>query len=607
VTHNFLSALTHPFVPEGILSLFVICQVAICLQSKQNRPWLHQAGVISLCVLFAYALYAHVCVDTRYFHVMYNNHVAQALHYRIASLWSHHETSLFVWLCMLNLTTYIIRVPADITHFRRQVLALFNCFFCFYMMTEANPFASTPLDLLNQPTQGLNPLLYDLNMVWHPPLLYLGVTWLFTTYVLALWQHRTGDYLIIPLIQQQTKIAFGVLTLAIALGSFWAFTQLGWGGFWFWDPVETASLLPWVAALIVFHVAPCTLKRYPVIAGIPFAVVMISLWAVRSGMLMSVHSFANDVMAFWVLGGIAVFAFMPVVMMLFGQRRLEVTGYTQTYLNYGMWLLAAALALLLLGLFVPVIFDFSLSPVFFNTTLLPITVLIAMFMAIAPFRKMKANISITCALVAVIFYLVYYAFYVTLAIPYLILGASGAAVSAAMLPLLRQKPRVALAHMGVGLCLIGLASYSNSPPESMLTLEKDKEFRILSRNIEFPIIFKGLSEVSEPFLSIQSARIEIRREEGSNTPSLTLTPARQFFHSSQLQRVKASFGVLRSRVFIISNIEMLDNGRVAVTLHEKYGLLWLVLGCVLIIAALLIVPVFRIFLQKSIDLKVILN
>ena len=176
-----------------------------------------------------------------------------------------------------------------------------------------------------------------------------------------------------------------------------------------------------------------------------------------------------------------------------------------------------------------------------------------------------------------------------------------------MLPLLRLKPRVALGHIGVGLCLIGLASYSNSPPESMLTLEKDKAFVILSKNIEFPIIFKGLSEVSEPFLSIQSAHIEIRREEGTNTPSLTLTPARQFFHSSQLQRVKASFGVLRSRVFIISNIEMLDNGRVAVTLHEKHGLLWLVLGCVLIIAALLIVPVFRILLHKSTNLKVILN
>ena len=695
---NFFNTLTHPFLAQGLLTVFVLLEGLKCIKKVPNTA-LHHISIIVLFLLFIYALYAHVWVDTRYLFVMQNNHPAQAIHYRVASLWSHHETSLFIWLVILNATTYILRLPplnpytlptprifqrhrpaaldhrvkytklvgADVAQFRGRILGLLNCLLGFYMLMEANPFATTPLALLTQESYGLNPLLYDLNMVWHPPLLYLGVTWLFTPYVLSLWLYRTGDAALIPLVQQQTRMAFGLLTLAIALGSFWAFTQLGWGGFWFWDPVETASLLPWVAALIVFHCTPMTLKEHPWIGCLPFAAVILSLWAVRSGILVSVHSFANDIMAFWLLGALMVFTWMPVLVLvrksLFlaslrcarskpraktraliptlsssiptlsssiptlssprrrGSSLLNVwrkmfswipayAGMTKkagmtssiSFLKIGISLLALTLLLLMLGLFIPVIFDFSLAPTFFNTILLPIWIVIALLMVLAPYKSFRLGASTTTALLGLMLYLIFYSH---LALPYLLLGASGTICASAMIPLIRTKPRVSFAHMGIGLCLIGLASHSDSPPEVTLTLSRN----VPVMHNAYRITFKDTIEIAESFKTNQMTQISIHTNnigsswralikgrgdgEGSyNNTFLILTPARQFFHSSKLQRVKADFGLLNQRVVMITNIETLPDARVAITFHEKFGLIWLVIGCGLIVISLLVISLF---------------
>lgn len=613
---NSLNILTHPFAAQGLLTVFILVEGYKCIKKTSNKA-LSRIGITLLCLLFIYALYAHICVDTRYLFVMQNNHPAQAIHYRIASLWSHHETSLFIWLVILNATTYILRLPPDVAQFRGRLLGLLNCLLGFYMLVEANPFATTPLAQLMQESHGLNPLLYDINMVWHPPLLYLGVTWLFTPYVLSLWLHRTGDMTLIPLIQQQTKTAFGLLTFAIALGSFWAFTQLGWGGFWFWDPVETASLLPWLSALIVFHNAPFSLKKHPWIGCLPFAAVSLSLWAVRSGMLVSVHSFANDVMAFWLLGALMVFTWMPVLVVIAStwfpsavitncrkkcsdpEKQLmdgrAPLGFAMTkgdkkasLLKIGLYLLALTLCLLALGLFVPVIFDFSLAPTFFNTILLPIWVVIALFMVLALYKGFHFGASTTTALLGVTLYLIFYSH---LTLSNLLLGVSGAICASAMTPFIRTKPRVAFAHMGIGLCLIGLASHSDSPLEVTLTLSRN----VPVTHNAYQITFEDTFVVDESFKTNQNSRVRIEFLDGKTmrAKTLILTPVRQFFHSSKLQRVKADFGLLNQRVVMITNIETLPDACVAITFHEKLGLLWLVFGCSFIVTSLLAARVKR--------------
>jgi len=664
---DFLNALTQPFIAQGLLTIFVLFEGYICIRkTNMCNARIRYASMALLCVLFLWALSAHVMVDTRYLFVMQNNHPAQAIQYRIASLWSHHETSLFIWLVILNSTTYILRLPADIACFRRRILGLLNGMIGFYLVMEANPFWATPIAQLFETGQGLNPLLYDINMVWHPPLLYLGVTWLFTPYVLSLWLYRTGDTTVIPLIQQQTKSALGVLTLAIALGSFWAFTQLGWGGFWFWDPVETASLLPWLSALIVFHVAPNVVARNPRIAATPFVCVMISLWAVRSGILASVHSFAHDVLAFWVLGAVSLFTAMPIFMsskskkmgvtpppislqqessdQLFQDQSSQLLPHQSpqvspdqssqvspdqspdqsppqwqwdqsllksiSFLDVGIYLLCFTLFLLVLGLFVPVLFECALDASFFNRLLLPIWVLIAIFMMLAPHKGIHFGAPLTMALLALMFYLPMYAH---LTVPYLLLGASGALCVGAMLPLCRVRPSVSLAHMGVGLCLIGLASYSDSPPEATLTLTRGMP----RMHMPYQITYEGMAEIAEPYKASQNMRISIKMtdkapavmdERTNKVPdiacgkSLVLTPARQFFHRAQLQRVKADVGLLGQRVLMITNIERLSNDTIAITFHEKSGLLWLVLGVLLSVMSILILLIRRVRFSSDKDL-----
>lgn len=596
---DVFNALTHPFVAQGLLTLFIALECIQCIKKTPNTP-LCRISKTLLIILAVYVFYAHVRVDLRYLFVMQNNHPAQAIHYRVASLWSHHETSLFIWLIVLNITTYILRLPCDISQFRERILRLLNCLFCFYMLIAANPFEMTPVTQLTQESQGLNPLLYDINMVWHPPLLYLGTTWLFTPYMLSLWLHQTGDIAYIPFIQHQTKTAFGFLTLAIALGSFWAFTQLGWGGFWFWDPVETASLLPWLSALIILHTTALTLKKHSWVGCLPFAAVLLSLWSVRSGMLISVHSFANDTMAFWLLGALMIFTWVP-ILVIFVQR-LKIYGTRINILNnvnklqtifgfnnngtygnpkdntraIGIYLLALTLLLLVLGLFVPVILDVSVAPTFFNTLLLPIWILIALLMARALYNHFHFNTSTTTILLGCILYLTFYSH---LTFSYLLLGISGTICATAMIPIIKEKPRAAFAHMGIGLCLIGLASHSVSPPEVTLTLSRN----IPVMHHDYQLTFKDVREIAEPFKTNQYTYITVQ----TKTTLLILAPARQFFHSSKLQRVKADFGLLNQHVVMITNSETLPDGRIAITFHEKMGLLWLVFGCSLIVASLL--------------------
>lgn len=450
------------------------------------------------------------------------------------------------------------------------------------MLVEANPFATTPFTQLMTESNGLNPLLYDMNMVWHPPLLYMGATMLFTPYVIGLWLHRNDDLVLVRLIQYQVKIAFGVLTFAIALGSLWAFTQLGWGGFWFWDPVETASLLPWVAALIVFHNKPQMIQKNPWIAGLPFGCVMISLWAVRSGILISVHSFANDVMAFWLLGAFAFFALVPLIVML---SKGIFSSIKITFMTVGLVCLALTLVLLLLALFLPVIFKFSLAPSFFNVVLLPVWCLIALLMAITP-NRFGLWAPLNTALLALVAYL---SFYTYLAPAYLLLGSVGSICAGAMLPLLFRKTHMALAHIGVGLCLIGFASYSDSPSEQTLTLAHASLKNDALKHGSYALAYEGIRHFKEPFKTDQVARIrvDLLAFDDSVLKTLYLTPGKQFFHSSKLQRAKADFGLLNNRILLISTIERLSDTQIAIVFHEKMGLLWIVCGCILMISGLL--------------------
>lgn len=248
---------------------------------------------------------AHVVSDFSLVNVVENSHSAKPMIYKITGVWGNHEGSMLLWVLVLSLfgaavALFSRSMPAD---FRANVLCVQSWIaaaFLLFILLTSNPFAR----LADPPAEGrdLNPLLQDPGLAIHPPLLYLGYVGLSISYSFAAAALLTGriDSVFARFVRPWTLIAWISLTLGIAMGSYWAYYTLGWGGFWFWDPVENASLMPWLAATALLHCTAVMEKREALkiwtifLAILAFSLSLIGTFLVRSGVLTSVHAFASD-------------------------------------------------------------------------------------------------------------------------------------------------------------------------------------------------------------------------------------------------------------------------------------------------------------------------
>ncbi len=245
-------------------------------------------------------IYAHIICDFHFLNVVQHNHTTQPIFYRIAGVWGNHEGSMLLWVVLLGLyytiTWYRLPVP-----FNQTTTSLIGCLLIVlvvFILIASNPF----LTLETPPSQGegLNPVLQDPSLSIHPPCLYAGYTGLVIPFALALQAllQKELSAVEVQALRRWTLLAWTWLTLGVGLGSFWAYYELGWGGWWFWDPVETVSLLPWLVSTILLH----TLRSHPkhltrtslLLALLGFSFCLFVLFFVRSGLVASVHSFAMD-------------------------------------------------------------------------------------------------------------------------------------------------------------------------------------------------------------------------------------------------------------------------------------------------------------------------
>jgi cytochrome c-type biogenesis protein CcmF len=250
-------------------------------------------------------MYAFVVSDFSVLYVASNSNTQLPLPYRIAGFWGGHEGSLLLWVQMLVI--WMLAVSIFSRHLPRPVLArilsvmgLINVGFLLFMLLTSNPFDR----LFPAPADGhdLNPLLQDPGMVFHPPMLYMGYVGFCVAFAFAIaaliggnldatWARWTRPW---------TTVAWMFLTVGIALGSSWAYYELGWGGWWFWDPVENASLMPWLLGTALIHSLAVTEKRGSfknwtvLLAILAFSFSLLGTFLVRSGVLSSVHAFATD-------------------------------------------------------------------------------------------------------------------------------------------------------------------------------------------------------------------------------------------------------------------------------------------------------------------------
>lgn len=381
-------------------------------------PWIAMARPVAIvqfgfvAISFAALTHAYVVSDFSVLNVAMNSHSAKPLLYKVSGVWGNHEGSLLLWVLILTLFGATVaafggNLPPELRARVLSIQALIGTGFLLFMLLTSNPFerlVPAPAD-----GQGLNPLLQDPGLAFHPPFLYLGYVGFSMAFSFALAALVEGrvDAAWARWVRPWTLAAWCFLTVGIALGSWWAYYELGWGGFWFWDPVENASFMPWLAGTALLHTAIVVEKRDALkswtilLAILTFSLSLLGTFLVRSGVLTSVHAFATDPAR-----GVFILAFLVLVvggsLTLFAIRAPGLKGgglfapvSREGALVLNNLLLTTACATVLLGTLYPLFLDaltgekVSVGPPYFHATFVPLMVPAVVAAGIGPLLAWK--------------------------------------------------------------------------------------------------------------------------------------------------------------------------------------------------------------------------
>ena len=579
------------------------------------------AQFLFVTVAFAALMHGYVTSDFSIDNVAENSHSAKPLIYKISGTWGNHEGSLVLWVWILSLFGGAVallgrNLPPP---FRARVLgvqALVGLGFLAFLLFTSNPFLRLdppPLD-----GRGLNPILQDPGLAFHPPMLYLGYVGLSTAYSFAIAALIEGrvDATWARWVRPWTLAAWVALTLGIALGSWWAYYELGWGGWWFWDPVENASFMPWLAATALLHSATVvekrdTLKSWTILLAIlAFSLSLLGTFLVRSGVLTSVHAFATDPTRGVFILGLLVIA-IGGSLLLYASRAPALQGggvfapiSREGGLLLNNLLLSTAAATVLLGTLYPLVLDtiggpkISVGAPFFNATFIPL--MVPLFIAM-PFGSMLAwkrgdLAGVTSRLlfafaVTVAAALVWFAlhdFRASLAAGGIGLGVwviAGSLNELALrmgieLPLdlarvrsrARGMPRSAyamtLAHIGLGVLILGITVQSAGQIERILVMRPGD----ITELVGYEVRFDGVVEAQGPNYSAQRATFTVSRD---GAPYAVLHSEKRFFPVERMPTTEAGIdtNLWRDLYFVLG--DPADGGGFAVRLYYNPLVLWI--------------------------------
>ena len=371
-----------------------------------------QAQFLFVLIAFGCLAYSFIANDFSVLNVASNSNSQLPLHYRLAATWGSHEGSLLLWTFMLTIwmvavTLFSRHLPDEIVARVLAVMATISIGFLLFMLLTSNPFTRLVPAALDG--RDLNPLLQDPAMVAHPPILYMGYVGFSVVFAFAISALIGGrlDATWARWSRPWTTVAWMFLTCGIALGSFWAYYELGWGGWWFWDPVENASFMPWLVGTALIHSLAVTEKRggfksWTVLLAIAaFSLSLLGTFLVRSGVLTSVHAFANDPKR-----GIFILAFLTAViggsLALYAWRAKQVGLGSkfdllsrESLLLTNNVLLVVAAASVLLGTLYPLFMDalnlgkLSVGPPYFNAVFVPLMAPAMFLIGVGPIARWK--------------------------------------------------------------------------------------------------------------------------------------------------------------------------------------------------------------------------
>jgi len=525
---------------------------------------------------------AFVVNDTSVISVVQNSHSAKPLLYKVAGAWGNHEGSMLLWVMILALCGGAVAafgrdLPGALRARVLGVLGLVAVGFLVFILATSNPFGRVWPPAPDG--QGLNPVLQDPGLAFHPPMLYLGYVGYAVTFAFA----------VAALIEGRVDAAWGrwvrpwalgswcFLTLGIALGSYWAYYELGWGGYWFWDPVENASLLPWLAGTALLHSAIVVEKREALkvwsvlLALLAFGFSLLGTFLVRSGVLNSVHAFANDpargvfilgLLLFYVGGSFALFAWRAPSMAPTG---LFAPLSREGGLVLNNLLLCSMAAVVLSGTLWPMFADLlfqqkiSVGPPFFNTALLPLAVPLILAMAVGPLLPWKRArlwpvlqrlwwaVAVAAAGVALVLALSGWAIGPALGIGgglWLICGAAADIADrtalfrrpAAAWSRARGLPRAAwggaLAHAGLGVSVLGIAGMGLAT-DRLAAVQPGQSLSLAG----YEWRLDKVADAVGPNWSARRATVTVLRDGAVVT---VLTPERRFFPTGRTTTTEAA-------------------------------------------------------------------
>ncbi|QWE24300.1 heme lyase CcmF/NrfE family subunit [Polynucleobacter sp. AP-Elch-400A-B2] len=587
---------------------------------QSRREWIllarpaAQTTFLLLAIAFVILAWSFYSNDFSVLYVAEHSNSQMPVIYRLGAVWGGHEGSLLLWIFLLSTWTFLVaQLSKALDEFMVArvigVLGLVTTGLLLFVLATSNPFER--LLPAAQDGRSLNPLLQDPGLVFHPPMLYMGYVGFSVAFAFAIASLLSGrlDAAWARWSRPWTTAAWIFLTLGIALGSWWAYYELGWGGWWFWDPVENASFIPWLVGTALLHSLAVTEKRggfksWTVLLAITaFSLSLLGTFLVRSGVLTSVHAFATDptrgvfILIFLVLvvgSSLTLYAWRAPKSTLGGKFSLT---SRETFILLGNVFLVVSAASVLLGTLYPLLIDalhlgkISVGPPYFNSVFVPIMIPLLVLMGVGPWTSWKNSNLLDvikrlwiAALVAVIAAaLISFAMGAFTWLSSLGFLLAFWVITSGVLQIIRQakagKPTrsfigMQVAHLGIAVFTIGVTMVG--------AYQEEKDVRMLAGESVsvggYDIQLQGVRPVPGPNYKAMQGTFLLTR---NGKLEATMYPEKRNYFSSTMPMTEAAIDASLTRDIYISLGEELDDKAWAVRVYYKPFVDWIWGGCVL--------------------------
>lgn len=575
----------------------------------------------ALTIAFGILFYAFAINDFTVQYVVNNSNSNLPLQYRLSAVWGSHEGSLLLWIWLLTLwgaavAMFSKQLPQEAVARVLGIMGLISVGFLIFVLFTSNPFTRTFPEF---PVDGreLNPLLQDVGLIFHPPLLYMGYVGFSVAFAFSIASLMTGklDTAWARWSRPWTMAAWVFLTLGIVLGSWWAYYELGWGGWWFWDPVENASLMPWLAGTALLHSLAVTEKRGSfkawtvLLAILAFSLCLLGTFLVRSGILVSVHAFASDPTR-----GLYILAYLIVViggsLALYAVKGNQIRSrdnaerYSrETMLLLNNILLMTALTVVLIGTLLPLVHkqlglgSISIGAPFFDQMFLIICTPFAFLLGIGPlvkwrrdqFSAIRTPVVISVVLMAILGFALPYFLQNKLTVS-AVLGVMMVVIIVllalyelhqrathrsgfwgGLTKLSRSHWGMVLAHLGVAMTIWGIAFSQNYSIERDVRMNVGDSVDISGYQFQF----KGIEDANGQNYLGGKAQVEVTKNGQYET---TLFAEKRFYKVSKMTMTEAAIDWGFTRDLYVALGESLGDGSWALRLYYKPFIRWIWLG-----------------------------